>query len=57
MDASFKKQTLTDVDEQLIHKWITIRNTYSDGMLYKCLEVFSNNAKLVFWLRKTTNGV
>ena len=56
MDPDFKEQALVDVNEQLIHKWIYIRDTYSHTMLYKCLEVFSECASLVFWLREATNG-
>ena len=57
MDADFKKKSLGDVNEQLINKWIKITNTYSSGMLNKCLEVFSNNTSLVFWLKEATNGM
>ena len=57
MDADFKKQPLINISEQLIGKWIGITNMYSSGMLYKCLEVFSNNTSLVFWLKEATNGM
>ena len=56
MDANFKKKTLADINEQLIHKWIGIRDMYSSAMLHKCLEVFSKNTSLVFWLKEVTNG-
>ena len=57
MDIDFKKKALIDVNEQLINKWIKITNMYSSGMLNKCLEVFSKNTNLVFWLKKATNGM
>ena len=56
MDPDFKEQALVDVNEQLIHKWIDIRDMYSHTMLYECLEVFSEHASLVIWLREATNG-
>ena len=56
MDADFKEQPLSDISEQLIGKWIGITSMYSSGMLYKCLDVFSNNTSLVFWLKEATNG-
>ena len=57
MDADFKKQALVDISEQLIRRWIGITNMYNSAMLNKCLDVFSNNTSLVFWLRDATNGV
>lgn len=57
MDADFKKQALVCVNEQLIEKWIGITNVYNSVMLNKCLDVFSNNTSLVFWLRDATNGM
>ena len=57
MDDDFKNQSLVDIEEQLIHKWIDITNMYSNALLHKCLEVFSKNTNLVFWLRETTKGV
>ena len=57
MDTNFKKQALVDINEQLIYKWIGITDMYSSAMLYKCLDVFSNNTSLVFWLKEATNGV
>ena len=57
MDADFKKQGLICVNEQLIQKWIGITNVYASVMLNKCLDVFSNNTSLVFWLRDATNGM
>ena len=57
MDAEFKKQTLLNVNEQLINKWIAVRDMYSSPMLNRCLEVFSNSIRLVFWLREATNGM
>ena len=56
MDTDFKKQTLVDINEKLIHRWITITDMYTSAMLNKCLDVFSNNTSLVFWLRDATNG-
>ena len=57
MKPAFKNQSLDDINEQLIHKWIGITNMYSSAMLYKCLDVFSNNISLVFWLKEATNGM
>lgn len=57
MDADFKKQPLNNISEPLIVKWIGITNMYNSAMLYKCLEVFSNNTSLVFWLKEATNGM
>ena len=57
MNADFKQQALVDISEELIQKWIYIRDMYSSAMLFKCLEVFSNNTSLVFWLKEATNGV
>ena len=57
MDVNFKKKSLGEVNEQLINKWIKITDMYSSGMLNKCLEVFSNNTSLVFWLKEATNGM
>ena len=57
MNADFKKQALIDINEQLIIKWIAVRDMYSSEMLNKCLEVFSNNTSLVFWLKESTNGM
>ena len=57
MGAEFKKKSLDEVNEQLINKWSKITNMYSGGMLNKCLEVFSSNTTLVFWLKEATNGM
>ena len=57
MDADFKKQALVDMNEQLIHKWISVTNMYSSPVLYTGLDVFSSSISLVLWLKKAINSV
>ena len=53
-NADFKELKLCEVD---IHRWNNIRIMYSDVVLHKCLDIFSNNTKLVFWLREATDSM
>ena len=52
-NADFKEHKLCEID---VHRWDNIRIMYSNATLHKCLDIFSNNTKLVFWLREATNS-
>ena len=56
MEPEFKEQKLADVDENMIHTWIHIRETYTQPALCKCLDVFTANKGLVDWLKEATNS-
>ena len=56
MKPEFKEQKLAEVDENMIHTWIYIRETYSIPALCKCLEVFAANKGLIDWLKEATNS-